>query len=174
MNTSTFFTAEEGLRPHFFHRYSRRLRGVLLDQQAWFVLRDLVKLTASHLSPRVVQKLDPDQSRWERLVGAEEDELLVSESGAYTLLMLHFYHPENRSLRQWITHEVIPALRGPTLPVQHPRRSLLRWENRDIALLEWNDQLWVRYSDVPQLLQPKPESAPRIGWRHPLRWLTGA
>ena len=36
---------------------------------------------------------------------------MVSESGAYALLQRHFPHPENRNLRQWLTQEVIPALR---------------------------------------------------------------
>lgn len=154
MNTSTFLTAYEGLRPHFFHRYSRRLRGVLLDQQAWFVLRDLVKLTAGHLSPRVVQKLDPDQSRWERLVGAEEDELLVSESGVYMLLMLHFYHPENRSLRQWLSNEVVPVLRESE---QHnallPRHQFRQMQGQPVAVLEWQGRLWMRVVDAARLME---------------------
>ena len=36
---------------------------------------------------------------------------MVSESGVYALLIYHYY-PENRCLRQWLTHAVVPALRG--------------------------------------------------------------
>lgn len=153
MNTSTYFPTGDGLRPHSFHRHSRRLRGLLLDQQAWFVLRDLAKLTASHLGPRVAQKLDPDQSRWERLAGTEEDELLVSESGVYALLMLHFYHPENRSLRQWLSNEVVPVLRESE---QHnallPRHQFRQMHGQQVAVLDWQGRLWMRVVDAARLM----------------------
>ena len=42
--------------------------------------------------------------------GAVQDTLMLSESGAYAMLLYH-YHPENRHLRQWLTHEVVPAMR---------------------------------------------------------------
>ncbi|WP_207884925.1 Bro-N domain-containing protein [Pseudomonas sp. 30_B] len=154
MNTSTSSPAADGLTTHSFVRYSRRLRGVLIDQQAWFVLRDLAKLTASHLGPRVAQKLDPDQSRWERLAGAEEDELLVSESGVYALLMLHFYHPENRSLRQWLSNEVVPVLREAE---QHnallPRHQFRQMQGQEVAVLDWQGRLWMRVVDAARLME---------------------
>jgi len=158
-----------------FMRHQRSLRALMIEDQPWFSVRDLGVLIGHDAEQYAAHRLDPDLRQKVRLQTqtGEEDAWIVSEGGFFFLLT-RYRHPENRSLRQWITQEVIPALRGPTLPVQHPRRSLLRWENRDIALLEWNDQLWVRYSDVPQLLQPKAEPAPRTGWRHPLRWITGA
>ncbi len=92
--TSMSFPAEHGLNTQSFVRYNRQLRGVLLDQQPWFVLRDLTKLTASTRGAELVRKLEPDQSRRERLAGAAEEEWLVSESGVYALLLLHLYPGE--------------------------------------------------------------------------------
>ncbi|MBD9517824.1 Bro-N domain-containing protein [Pseudomonas sp. PDM22] len=152
-------------------RHQRSLRALMLEDQPWFATRDLGGLIGKDAEQYATHRIDPDLRQTLRLQTqtGEEDAWMLSEAGFFMLLS-RFRHPENRSLRQWITHEVIPALRGPTLPVQHPRRSLLRWESRDIALLEWNDQLWVRYSDVPQLLQPKTATAPRSGWWRSLRW----
>jgi prophage antirepressor-like protein len=154
-----------------FIRHQRSLRALMLENQPWFAARDLGALMSCPAEHFTQHRLDADLRRQVRLQtqSGEEDTWLVSEAGFFTLLT-RYRHAENRSLRQWITNEVIPALRGPTLPAQHPRRSLLRWESRDIALLEWNDQLWVRYSDVPQLLQPKTAPAPRAGWWRSLRW----
>ncbi|OQR34300.1 hypothetical protein BWR15_09905 [Pseudomonas sp. T] len=154
-----------------FMRHQRPLRALMLENQPWFAASDLGGLMGCPVEHFTEHRLDADLKRRERLQtqSGEQDTWLVCEAGFFNLLS-RYRHPENRSLRQWITHEVIPALRGPTLPVQHPRRSLLRWESRDIALLEWNDQLWVRYSDVPQLLQPKTATAPRSGWWRSLRW----
>ncbi len=158
--------------PVVFMRHQRPLRALMLENQPWFAASDLGGLMGCPVEHFTEHRLDADLKRRERLQthNSEQDTWLVCEAGLFNLFS-RYRHPENRSLRQWITHEVIPALRGPTLPVQHPRRSLLRWESRDIALLEWNDQLWVRYSDVPQLLQPKTATAPRsAGWWRALRW----
>ena len=42
MNTSTYFPTGDGLRPHSFHRHSRRLRGLLWRADATD-LRDTVR-----------------------------------------------------------------------------------------------------------------------------------
>ncbi len=161
-------------KPTVFTRHQRSLRALMLEDQPWFAARDLGGLMGCPAEHFIQHRLDADLRRQVRLQthSGEEDTWLVSEAGFFALLT-RYRHPENRSLRQWITTEVIPALRGPTLPAQHPRRSLLRWESRDIALLEWNDQLWVRYTDVPQLLQLKPATPPRTKWWHSLRWRVG-
>lgn len=134
-------SADEGLIPTVFHRYNRRLRGLLIERQAWFVLRDLAKLTNSHLGERITQKLDPDQVRLEQLSGLAEKEYLVSESGLYALLMVHFYHPENRSLRQWLSNEVVPALRDAQQHNPHlPQRRMERVEGQLMSVMDWQGQ----------------------------------
>lgn len=161
--------------PSVFMRHQRPLRALMLDDQPWFVARDLGTLMDCKAEHFVMNRVDADLRRQVLLQThrGEEATWLINEAGFFVLLT-RFRHPENRSLRQWLTNEVIPTLRGPTLPAQHPRRSVLRWESRDIALLEWNDQLWVRYSDVPQLLRPKPDAPPRTAWWRSLRWRAGA
>lgn len=145
----------------------------MIEDQAWFAARDLGGMMARDVEHFTQHRVDADLRKQVRLQthSGEEDTWLLSEAGFF-MLISRYRHPENRTLRQWLTTEVIPALRGTTLPANHPRRSLLRWESRDIALLEWNDQLWVRYSDVPQLLQPKPTQPPLAGWWRTLqdRW----
>ncbi|WP_242443066.1 phage antirepressor [Pseudomonas sp. LFM046] len=61
---------------------------------------------------RLNDGLDADQWRTGLLKcgrGLVEEEMMISESGSYDLLLRRFYHPENRNLRRWLTHEVIPA-----------------------------------------------------------------
>ncbi|MBB4863793.1 prophage antirepressor-like protein [Pseudomonas nitritireducens] len=154
MSTSMSFPSGDGLITQAFMRYNRPLRGVLLDQQPWFALRDLTKLTASKRGVELVRKLEPDQSRRERLVGATEDEWLVSESGVYALLMLHLYHPENRSLRQWLSNEVVPALRAAQQDcLLLPRHRFREVQGQQIALLDWQGRLWLRFADAARLME---------------------
>jgi prophage antirepressor-like protein len=85
------------------------------------------------------------------------DELMLSESGVYAML-IHHYHPENRSLRHWITNEVVPALRDAQhVPVESvPNLSLLQWSGFSLSMLQWQNEPWIRLRDVPQVL-PQPQ-----------------
>ena len=153
MNPSTMFPADNGLSFHTFQRFDRPLRGLMLDRQAWFSARDLARLTNTHFTARVPRKLDADQYRWERLEGGKEDELLVSESGLYTLLLVYFYHPENRNLRQWLSNDVVPVLRDAQLPTGFgPRQQVREVQGHPLAVLEWQGSVWLRLGDVARVL----------------------
>ncbi|MCO8162973.1 Bro-N domain-containing protein [Pseudomonas sp. 21LCFQ010] len=148
------------LTPTIFHRYGRQLRVTLLENQVWFCARDLGRLIAWPLNARSTCKLDPDQRRtlWLESHGRCEEELMISESGVYVLLV-HHHHPEQRSLRQWITNEVVAAVRDaqPSASDQAPMLSLLQWPGLSMSMLHWQNEPWIRLRDVPQVL-PVPEA----------------
>lgn len=97
------------------------------------------------------------------LHGSIDNTLLISESGVYALLVYH-YCPEHRALREWLTHDVVPALRDADQPTstERPILSLLNWPEMSLSLLHWNNQPWIRLQDVPQLL-PNAEQTQRPG-----------
>jgi prophage antirepressor-like protein len=144
--------------PYFVTVFSRRsltLHTLLLENQPWFCARDLGRLMGFHLSDRIVSKLDEDQRQ--RLLieyyGQPEERLMISESGAYALLVYH-YAPENRLLREWLTHHVVPALRdaGVSRNLDRPTMRLLKWPGMSLSLLHWQDESWIRLRDMPCLL----------------------
>lgn len=140
--------------PTLFTRHNRPLHALLLDCQAWFCARDLGRLIGRYLDEHIVRKLDPDQHRTLCLLryGRYSETVMISESGAYTVLA-HHYIPENRSLRRWLTHEVIPSLRDEfTDHVHTPSTSMLRCANNSLKLLHWQDEPWVRLRDFPDVL----------------------
>jgi Prophage antirepressor len=100
-----------------FMRHQRPLRALMLENQPWFAASDLGGLMGRPVEHFTEHSLDADLKRRERLQthNGEQDTWLVCEAGLFNLLS-RYRHPENRSLRQWITQEVIPALRGPTSP----------------------------------------------------------
>jgi len=141
--------------PTVFTRHHLRLHALLLENQPWFSARDLGRLMGFHLSDRAVNKLDEDQ-RHMLLInynGKPENQLMISESGAYALLVYH-YVPGNRLLREWLTHEVVPALRdaGQSNNTDRPMLSLLDWPEMSLSLLHWQDEGWIRLRDMPYLL----------------------
>ncbi|WP_448141508.1 BRO-N domain-containing protein [Pseudomonas nicosulfuronedens] len=144
------------LLPTTFYRHKRRLRALLIEGQPWFVVRDLAKLMSSpFLEERVERNLDDDQLCRQWILGEYEpgvEMALVSESGLYGVLIF-FYHPENRCIRQWITLTVVPSLRAEAEAVtEKPRRRLLRWERQQLSVLDWQGQVWVPLPELPQAL----------------------
>ncbi|MHC5348152.1 BRO-N domain-containing protein [Pseudomonas sp. A46] len=99
---------------HFF-RHGRLLRATLIGHEPWFAARDLARLLGISANVRLHEGLDPDQWRNGLIKcgrGMVSEELMLSESGCYDLMIRRFYHPENRNLRRWITQELIPSLRA--------------------------------------------------------------
>ncbi len=105
------------------------------------------------------RNLDEDQllRAWMRNShGDFEQELLISESGVYAVLIL-YYHPENRCIRQWLTREVIPRLREEErFDGQRPHREVIQWQARRLEVLHWQGKAWLHLGDVPSLLQRPP------------------
>jgi prophage antirepressor-like protein len=142
-------------KPTVFTRNNRFLNTFMQSNQAWFCVQDLGRLMGRPLDQRLTLKLDPDQRRYVWLLksGKPAEALMVSESGMYALLIHHFV-PENRNLRQWLSNEVVPALRSspPSVESNAPSPSSLQWAGVSVPLLHWQDQAWVKWRDMPDLL----------------------
>ncbi|WP_160017431.1 Bro-N domain-containing protein [Pseudomonas sp. 8O] len=135
----------EILIPHTFTRHRRQLRAQLIERQCWFCATDLGRLIGQpHLDERATRTLEADQLLDAVVLnthGQPETTRLISESGVYAAL-IHYYHPENRCIRRWITADVVPILREAERPAgHHPRR-----ENRQgLSLLHWQGDTWMPY-----------------------------
>lgn len=157
--------------PAIFTRHNLSLHALLLENQPWFSARDLGRLMGVHLSDRMVSKLDKDQRRalWIEYFRQPEKQLMLSESGVYALLVYH-YIPGNRLLREWLTHQVVPALRDAEAPdnSDRPVLSLLDWPKMSLSMLHWQNEIWIRLQDMPYLLHDQTQlRAPMVKpwWR---------
>jgi prophage antirepressor-like protein len=99
---------------------------------------------------------------------------MVSESGVYALLVYH-YCPEYRLLREWLTHQVVPALRDarPSRAVERPTLSVLDWPQMSLSMLHWQDEPWIRLRDMPCVLADGPFNRRESWWRKASRVLRG-
>jgi prophage antirepressor-like protein len=152
---------ETYLKPYIFTRHKLPLHALLIQNQPWFCARDLSRLLHIHLNERMPRKLDHDQYQTRKTLihNQIENALLISESGIYALLVYH-YCPEYRSLREWLTHQVIPTLRDAQHPTtsERPHLSLLSWPNMTLSLLHWNNQPWIRLQDVPHMVTEREQA----------------
>jgi prophage antirepressor-like protein len=150
-----------------FTRHHRSLRAIFTESQAWFCLADLARLMGQALGERSALKLDADQRRvvWLQANGEWQKQLMVSESGAFALLV-HHYVPENRALRQWLTHEVLPVLHGAHhLTRDNPRLCQLQWPGTSLSVMQWRDESWVRLQDMPRVVAEIPAPPGHGLWR---------
>ncbi|WCM50283.1 Bro-N domain-containing protein [Pseudomonas sp. WJP1] len=174
--------------PTVFTRHNLPLHALLLENQTWFCARDIGRLMGIHLSDRMVSKLDKDQRRvlWIEYFREPEKQMMLSESGVYALLVYH-YVPGNRLLREWLTHQVVPALRDaePSANTGLPMLSLLDWPEMSLSLLHWQNEGWIRLRDMPYLLHDQTQrrvSVAKPWWRrvaqmlqlskHSMSWMT--
>lgn len=164
----------EPLLPTRFTRNKTHLHAILVENQAWFCVQELGRLMGKHLDERQLRKLDADQRQLMcvELFGETEEQWMVSESGVYALLIYH-YCPEYRQLREWVTLQVVPALRDarPARSLERPTLSVLSWPQMSLSTLHWQDEQWIRLRDMPCLLADDPFTREKSRWRDTLRFL---
>ena len=138
--------------PTLFTRNHRRLYALLLEGQVWFCAHNLGRLMGYRLDERGIRKLDPDQHRMLDVRGLGEV-LMISESGAYALLIYHS-GPHTRQLREWLTLHVAPTLRDARQlgHSERPTLGLLDWAGASLNLLHWQNEPWIRLRDMPNVL----------------------
>ena len=141
--------------PMVFTRHTHRLHALIIERQAWFSLRDLGRLMGKFFDERIARKLDSDQLRTVPMnyYGEASEVPMISESAVYALLIYH-HHPENRQLRQWLTHQVMPFLLSAPSQLRHnsPTPARLEWHGSELNVLHWQNEPWIRLRDMPSLL----------------------
>ena len=155
--------------PVVFQRFNRSLRGVSIDGQPWLVARDLGLLIRERVEHYVIHRLDEDLRRQAVLASrcGEECVWLLSDFGVFQLLA-RYRNPEHRSLRQWLTGEVLPTLRDlAEQRADRPRRMQLQGPAAGLNVLQWQGELWMQFGDMPRLLNEQVRSR---RWSH---WLPG-
>lgn len=89
------------------------IRAVHIDEQEWFIAKDVCDVLGIKNSRQAVSKLDEDEVHGVTLndaIGREQVTSAVNESGLYALI-LRSKKPQARAFRKWVTSEVLPAIR---------------------------------------------------------------
>ncbi|KXG42855.1 BRO family protein [Tepidibacillus decaturensis] len=96
-----------------FNYQNHQVRTVIINDEPWFVAKDVCDVL-NHSNHKVaVSRLDEDEVSKVYLtdsLGREQNTTIVNESGLYALIMTSNKH-EAKQFKRWITHEVIPSIR---------------------------------------------------------------
>lgn len=91
---------------------TNNIRVVTIDGNPWFVAADVCKAIGLSNTTLAVRPLADDEKTLNPIKTARgtKDLNCVSESGLYKLV-LRSDKPEARAFQDWITHDVLPAIR---------------------------------------------------------------
>jgi prophage antirepressor-like protein len=94
--------------------YGDHLVRVIQDAAGapWWVARDVCRVLSLSDVNKAVINLDDDEKGTNkvRTPGGEQNMIVVTESGLYTLI-IRSNKPEAKPFRRWVTHEVLPSIR---------------------------------------------------------------
>lgn len=97
-----------------FSYESNNVRVVMIDDEPWFVARDICDILGIVDTKTITDRLDTDEVRStpvsNETTGRTYDMSVIRESGVYTAI-IRSDKPEAKVFRKWVTSEVLPALR---------------------------------------------------------------
>lgn len=92
-----------------FNFKESQVRTVLVENEPWFVAKDVCEILELSNPTMVIDRLDDDE-RAKFNLGRQGETNIVNEYGLYSLV-LGSRKPEAKEFKRWITHEVIPSIR---------------------------------------------------------------
>lgn len=130
-----------------FNYKSSQVRTVEINNEPWFVLKDVCAVLDLGSAHKVSERLDEDERNQIPLtdsLGRKQETTIINESGLYNVI-LRSDKPEAKPFRKWVTSEVLPSIRktgGYALPKDYPAalRALADAEEQKLRLLTENQQ----------------------------------
>ena len=93
-----------------FNYHNQELRTILVNNEPWFVAKDVADVLNFTDAEAMTRHLDDDEKQNLQLVGFKRGAIIINESGLYSAI-LRSRKPEAKQFKRWITHEVIPSIR---------------------------------------------------------------
>lgn len=120
-------TADTQLSQAFtFNASNQQVRVVTINDEPYFVAKDVCDILELTNARMTVQSLDEDE-RCKYCLPRQGDTWVVNESGLYHLIF-QSRKPEAKAFRKWVTAEVLPTLRRTGRYEVKPRRWSQRYE----------------------------------------------
>lgn len=95
-----------------FHYSGYEVRTVQVDEETWWVLKDVCDILSIVSPHKVFERLDEDEKGWNQIptLGGKQNMQIVNESGLYNVI-LRSDKPQAKPFRKWVTNEVLPSIR---------------------------------------------------------------
>ena len=119
---------------NFNEKESTPIRVQVINNEPWFVAKDVCDILGLSNSRKATSALDMDERKdgvtISDTVGRTNYATVVNESGLYHLIF-QSRKPEAKKFRKWVTGEVLPTLRKTGRYESKPRRRSLPYEKSE-------------------------------------------
>lgn len=148
--------------PTIFSFRSSEVRTLVINDEPWFVLSDVVGALGFSRSRDAARMLDDDEkgAHIVRTPGGDQEVIVINESGVYSLA-LRSRKPEAKPFRKWVTSEVLPAIRKTGQYVAQP---YTRNPGDTLTVEQANTLRDLLTNSVKKLPKEKQASAMVKGW----------
>lgn len=166
----------------FNEKESTPIRVQVIDNEPWFVAKDVCRVLGIANHKDAVSRVDDDERRGVGItdpLGGRQQATAVNESGLYHLIF-QSRKPEAKKFRKWVTNEVLPSIRktGGYKVAGRKRNAYLDWRDRPYRRVKWRNgdvrmvkdgaERWFSVNDLLRCLGSRTESsqsAHRLGMR---------
>jgi len=104
---------KEQMKVYTFNQSNQPIRVEVIDNEPWFVAKDVCDVL-EHTNHKVaIQGLDEDEVRKVYLIdnlGRKQETYVINESGMYALIV-RSNKSQAKPFRKWVTSEVLPSIR---------------------------------------------------------------
>lgn len=142
-----------------FNYQGTQLRTVVLNNEPWFVAKDVSDILGFRDPYTATRTLDDDEKLLHTLCvsGQNRETTLVNEPGLYALI-LKSRKPEAKQFKRWVTHEVIPSIRkhGVYMTPKTVEEFLLNPDTIIQIAKNWKEEQQKRIAAEKQIEQQKP------------------
>ena len=90
----------------------REVRTVIVDNEPWFVAKNVAEILGYSTANRMTERLDDDEKGTRKLctLGGDQEMTIINESGLYNAI-LGSNKPDAKKFKKWVTAEVLPSIR---------------------------------------------------------------
>ena len=90
----------------------REVRTVIVDNEPWFVAKDVAEILGYRMASDMCRRLDDDEkdTRFLRTPSGDQEMTVINESGLYNAI-LGSNKPDAKKFKKWVTAEVLPSIR---------------------------------------------------------------
>lgn len=113
-----------------FPKSNHEVRSLIIDEEPWFVAKDVCDVLELSNVSNVMTRLDADEKGIHSMdtPGGLQQMSVINESGLYALI-LRSDKPKAKDFRRWVTGEVLPSIR------KNGSYALVAQKDEQIALL---------------------------------------
>lgn len=154
-----------------FNQNSAPIRVQIINDEPWFVAKDVCEVLGITNSRDVVSRLDEDEKGVSVVPtpSGKQEMNLVNESGLYNLIF-QSRKPEVKPFRKWVTSEVLPSIRkkgyygirredNKYIDMRHVPYGNVDLFGMKVRCIQYENEPWYSLNDVHRALGASTSSA---------------